>query len=131
MKPQPFEDQGATLDQLVDFIPEIRAMAVEAVQHHRPGGLFAPPMLSADDGLQGTIQRPAIGGGANWPGSAVDPETGVLYVPSVNAFSVMKYYTPAPADGTDDVALSRSPDGSLPSCRARGGIGAAGRRLRE
>ena len=74
-------------------------MAVEAVQHHRPGGLFAPPMLSADDGLQGTIQRPAIGGGANWPGSAVDPETGVLYVPSVNAFSVMKYYTPDPADG--------------------------------
>ncbi len=98
-KPPPFEDQGASIDQLVDFTPEIRALAVEAVRNHRLGGLFTPPMLSADGGLQGTIQRPAIGGGANWPGSAVDPETGLLYVPSVNAFSVMKYITPDPAEG--------------------------------
>ncbi len=98
-KPLPFEEQGATLDQLVDFTPEIRAMAVEAVRNHRLGGLFTPPMLSAEGGAQGTIQRPAIAGGANWNGSAVDPETGMLYVPSSNAFSVMQYYTPDPADG--------------------------------
>ena len=74
-------------------------MALDAVRSHRLGGLFTPPMLSADGGLQGTIQRPAIGGGANWNGSAVDPETGLLYVPSLNAYSVMSYYTPDPADG--------------------------------
>ncbi len=47
-KPPPFEDQGASIDQLVDFTPEIRALAVEAVRNHRLGGLFTPPMLSAD-----------------------------------------------------------------------------------
>ena len=93
-KPPPFEDQGSSIDQLVDFTPEIRQIAVEAVENHRLGGLFSPPMVSVDGGIQGTVQRPAIGGGANWMGSAVDPETGILYVPSLNAYSVMRYITP-------------------------------------
>ena len=93
-KPLPFEDQGSSIEQLVDFTPEIRALAVEAVRNHRLGGLYSPPMLSVEGGLQGTIQRPALGGGANWMGSAVDPETGLLYVPSVNAYSILKYVTP-------------------------------------
>ena len=93
-KPPPFEDQGSSIDQLVDFTPEIRQIAVEAVKNHRLGGLFSPPMVSVDGGIQGTVQRPAIGGGANWMGSAVDPETGILYVPSLNTYSVMRYITP-------------------------------------
>ena len=93
-KPLPFEDQGSSIDQLVDFTPELREIAVEAVRDYRLGGLFSPPMLAVEDGIQGTIQRPAISGGANWMGSAVDPETGILYVPSVNAYSIMRYITP-------------------------------------
>ena len=93
-KPLPFEDQGSSIDQLVDFTPELREIAVEAVRDYRLGGLFSPPMLAVEDGIQGTIQRPAIGGGANWMGSAVDPETGILYVPSINAYSIMRYITP-------------------------------------
>jgi len=93
-KPRPFEEQGSSVDQLVDFTPEIRAIAVDVVKNHRLGGLFSPPMVAVDGGIQGTIQRPAIAGGANWMGSAVDPETGVLYVPSVNAYSIMRYLTP-------------------------------------
>ena len=98
-KPPPFEYQGTSIDDLIDFTPEIRAMAVEAVKDFRLGPLFSPPMLSVDGGLQGTIQRPHVGGGANWSGAGVDPETGILYVPSSNRFSVLKYYTPDPADG--------------------------------
>ncbi len=93
-KPAPFEYQGSSIDDLVDFTPELREMAVEAVRNHRLGGLFSPPMLSVEGGMQGTIQRPALAGGANWGGSAVDPETGILYVPSVNAYSILKYVTP-------------------------------------
>ena len=81
-KPPPFEYQGITIDDLVDFTPEIRALAIEAVRDYRLGPLFTPPMLSVDGGLQGTIQRPQIGGAASWSGAAVDPETGLLYVPS-------------------------------------------------
>ena len=98
-KPPPFEYQGVSIDDLVDFTPEIREMAVEAVKNFRLGPLFAPPMLSVGGGLQGTIQRPWVGGGANWSGAAVDPDTGILYVPSINRFTVMKYYTPDPDDG--------------------------------
>ena len=98
-KPPPFEYQGISIDDLVDFTPEIRALAVEAVRNFRLGPLFTPPMLSVDGGLQGTIQRPHIAGGATWGGAAADPETGLLYVPSRNSFSVIKYYTPDPDEG--------------------------------
>ena len=100
-KPPPFEYQGATVDDLVDFTPEIRAMAVEAVTNHRLGPLFTPPMISVQGGLQGTIQRPATTGGANWEGAAVDPETGLLYVPSANAYSVMRYAILDPTAGSN------------------------------
>ena len=98
-KPPPFEYQGVTIDDLVDFTPDIRQMAVEAVKDFTLGPLFSPPTLSVEGGAQGTIQRPYVGGGASWTGAAVDPETGLLYVPSMNRFSVLKYYTPDPADG--------------------------------
>ena len=98
-RPPPFEYQGIGIDDLVDFTPEIRALAVEAVKDFRLGPLFTPPMLSVDGGLQGTIQRPHIAGGASWGGAAADPGTGLLYVPSENRFSVIKYYTPDPAEG--------------------------------
>ena len=93
-KPLPFEYQGSSIDALVDFTPELREMAVAAVENHRLGGLYSPPMIAVEGGTQGTIQRPAIGGGANWMGSAVDPDTGILYVPSTNSYSVMKYIKP-------------------------------------
>ena len=98
-KPPPFEYQGIAIDDLVDFTPEIRQMAVEAVADFRLGPLFTPPMLTVEGGLQGTIQRPHIAGGASWSGAAADPETGLLYVPSENRFSVLKYYTPDPDEG--------------------------------
>ena len=93
-RPLPFEYQGSSIKDLVDFTPELREMAVEAVNNHRLGGLFSPPMVAVENGIQGTIQRPALTGGANWMGSAVDPETGLLYVPSNNAYSILRYITP-------------------------------------
>ena len=98
-RPPPFEYQGVTIDDLVDFTPEIRAMAVEAVRDFGLGPLFTPPLRGVDGGVQGVIQRPAIDGGANWGGAGVDPETGLLYVPSHNRFSVLHFYTPDPAAG--------------------------------
>jgi glucose dehydrogenase len=90
-KPAPFEYQGVTTDDLVDFTPELRQMAVEAVKGFRIGPLFTPPSL------QGTILRPGTVGGANWSGAAVDPETGMMYVPSRNGFAVVTLEKPAPA----------------------------------
>ncbi|HLG99371.1 MAG TPA: pyrroloquinoline quinone-dependent dehydrogenase [Bryobacteraceae bacterium] len=90
-KPPPYEYQGAEISDLIDFTPEIRAMAVQAMKGFRLGPLFTPPSL------QGTIQRPSTGGGGNWGGAAVDPATGILYVPSRNASSVNGLELPDPS----------------------------------
>jgi quinoprotein glucose dehydrogenase len=88
-KPAPFEYQGVRVDDLADFTPAARAAAEAAIKGFRFGPLFTPPSL------QGTILRPGTVGGANWGGAAVDPETGWLYVPSRQGFSVS---TLAPPD---------------------------------
>jgi quinoprotein glucose dehydrogenase len=91
-RPAAFEYQGASIEDLVDFTPAIRRMAVQAVGGFRLGPLYTP--LS----LRGTIYRPSAGGGASWGGAAVDPATGMLYVPSRNAHSVMRFREPEPED---------------------------------
>lgn len=91
--PAPFEYQGVTDDDLIDFTPELKRMAREIVEDYKIGPLFTPP------GMKGTIMRPGLGGGANWYGAAVDPETGILYVPSHAGYSVVHFYTPGPELG--------------------------------
>ena len=98
-KPAPFEYQGVTIDDLVDFTPEIRAMAVEAVKPFRLGPLFTPTSRPVEGGWQGTLMRPPDGGAATWAGAAVDPETGMLYVPSRNNAVVISLYEPDAALG--------------------------------
>jgi quinoprotein glucose dehydrogenase len=85
-KPAPFDLQGLTVDDLIDFTPELRAEAVELASQYRLGPIFTPPSLQvAADGTRGLIQSPGQGGGANWEGGAVDVETGVLYVASITS----------------------------------------------
>ncbi len=98
-RPAPFDYQGVTIDDLVDFTPEIRAMAVEAVDGFVLGPLFTPPTRPVEGGTQGTLMRPPDGGTAGWAGAAVDPETGILYIPSRNQATVIPLYAPDPALG--------------------------------
>lgn len=98
-KPAPFEYQGLTIDDLADFTPEIRAMAVEAVEGYRLGPLFTPLDRPVAGETRGTIMRPYTGGAVGWGGAAMDPDTGILYVPSRNRVVVVGMYTPDPALG--------------------------------
>ena len=84
-KPPAFDRQSVADDDLIDFTPELRAMALDVVSHYRRGPLFTPPSVVSSDpnGRLGTIQLAGSVGGADWTGAAVDPETGVLYVPSM------------------------------------------------
>jgi quinoprotein glucose dehydrogenase len=72
-------------------------MAEKAIRNFKIGPLFTPPSVIVPGGNQGTLARPSAGGGANWSGAAVDPETGMLYVPSRNAFSTFRLQAPTPA----------------------------------
>lgn len=89
-KPAPFDRQGFSEDDLIDFTPELRAQALELVQGYRMGPIFTPPSLvDAPDGTRGTLMMPNAIGGGNWEGGAVDPETGMLYVGSFSNPTVL------------------------------------------
>ena len=88
LKPPPFERQGVTKNDLIDFTPELRKEAEEILEQYVYGPMFTPP------GLEETLLLPSYGGGANWPGAAFDPETGRLYVPSMARVLVLKLTQP-------------------------------------
>ncbi len=80
-KPPPFDRQGVSVDDLIDFTPELREQAVAIASSFRLGPIYTPPSLAEDpDGTQGTLMMPSATGGANWPGGSLDPETGILYI---------------------------------------------------
>jgi quinoprotein glucose dehydrogenase len=88
-KPVPFDRQGVTVDDLLDFTPELRAEAVEFIKDYKIGPIFTPPELERPGGPIATLMLPADVGGANWPGGAFDPETNRLYIHShTNVFTL-------------------------------------------
>ena len=91
--PAPFDYQGVAIDDLADFTPEIRQMAIEAVAPYRIGPLYTP------HSLRGTVVRPGFSAGS-WGGAAVDPETGLLYVPSAIRYTVKHFRAPEPGEDT-------------------------------
>ena len=121
-KPAPFDYQGVTIDDLIDFTPEIRAMALDAVEGVRLGPLFTPLDRPVEGVTRGTIMRPPPGGTAGWSGAAVDPDTGILYVPSYNQPAVMSLYQPDPELGATVAYTHGAPETDRLS-RIRAGIG--------
>lgn len=106
-RPAPFERQGFSEEDLIDFTPEIRARALVIARQFRWGPLFSPPSLAnAADGTRGTLTLPTSTGGANWEGGALDPETGFLYAPSVTAPGFMVLVPGGTASDMDYIAGS-------------------------
>lgn len=87
-RPAPFERQGATEDNLIDFTPELRVEGLKILNQYDHGPIFTPPSE------KGTVNLPGWAGGANWWGAAFDPETGLFYVPSVTAPITVKLNKP-------------------------------------
>ena len=100
-RPAPFEQIGATTEDLIDFTPELRAEALELAEKFVLGDIFTPPIVRGHDGKDGgTYVVPGAAGGANFPGASIDPETRILYIPSVTRPIGMSLVEP-PA-GTSD-----------------------------
>lgn len=97
-KPPPFAKQGFTLEDVVDFTPEIRAMAMEKLKPYRFGPIFTPPSL------QGTVIMPSVGGGANWGSGAADPQMGILYVKAANNLKIIQLMKPVPGTAKPEVS---------------------------
>jgi quinoprotein glucose dehydrogenase len=84
-KPAAYAKNGTSIDDLIDFTPELRAQAVAIASRYKLGPIFTPPVVSKAEGPIATLARGPTNGGTNWPGGAYDPETHTVYVASSNA----------------------------------------------
>ncbi len=107
-RPPAFDRQGMTIEDVVDFTPEIRRRALEALKPYRLGAIYQPPSLAAaPDGTKGTILLPGVQGGAQWEHGAADPETGLIYVASATQPSLVALEKSDESD-MDYVAVARA-----------------------
>ncbi len=95
-RPAPFEMQGISSETLIDFTPQLRAEALQLLESLDYGPLYTPPSL------RGTVNFPGWFGGGGWQGAAVDPETGIMYVPSGSAPMVVQLVAPDAAESDFD-----------------------------
>ena len=77
VKPAPYARQLLTVDLLTTRTPEAHQWAVAEFRKLRSEGQFVPFSVGKD-----TVIFPGFDGGAEWGGSAFDPDSGVLYVNS-------------------------------------------------
>jgi len=126
-RPPPFDRQGVSIDDLIDFTPELRAEAVELVKRFRIGPIFTPPVVSRWDGPLAMLMLPNATGGANWPGGSFDPETGVFYIFSNTQVSALGLVPGSerqgqPSDMDFVMGTARSPEGGPPPSAAVQGL---------
>ncbi|HTE43528.1 MAG TPA: PQQ-binding-like beta-propeller repeat protein, partial [Steroidobacteraceae bacterium] len=115
-RPAPYDRQGFTEKDLIDFTPELHAEALNAIKKFRLSpNVYTPSSLSnAADGTVGVLSLPSATGGANWEGASLDPETGFIYVPSRTALAVLS------VEKDEKAAVDFSAAGSVRVPRVKG-----------
>ena len=117
-KPPAYDRQGVSIDDLIDFTPELRAEAVKAVERYRIGPIFTPPVLSK---LEGPIATLTSGFATNWPGGSYDPDTHIAYIFSQSGASPLAVVPPP--DGMSDMNFIQGT--ALTGARRTGGSGSS------
>jgi quinoprotein glucose dehydrogenase len=118
-KPAAYDGQGLTVNDLIDFTPELRAEAVKLVEKYRLGPIFTPPVLSRAEGPLATLTMGAQAAATNWPGGSYDPETHTLFVASHTGVAQLGLM-PAPPGASD---LPYFQGTALSGARLTGGSG--------
>jgi quinoprotein glucose dehydrogenase len=123
-KPPAFERQGVSIDDLIDYTPDLRAEAVKLASRYKLGPIFTPPSMSNWDGPLATLMLPAATGGANWQGGSLDPETNMLYIFSNTAVTALGLVPGDPQKNTDMKLVqgtARDPKAPPPAAGPAGG----------
>ena len=118
-RPPAYDGQGLTVDDLIDFTPELRAEAVKLVSRYRLGPIFTPPAVSRLEGPIATLTMGAQAAATNWPGGSYDPETHTVFIASQTAVATLGLM-PAPP-GRSDLPLLQGT--VLSGARLTGGSG--------
>jgi len=123
-KPPAFDLQGISINDLIDFTPQLRAEAVQLVSKYKLGPMFTPGVVSKFEGPLATLTAATAGGGSNWPGGSYDPETHIAYVSSQTTVTAIGL---VPGGTRSDIMYisgqARAPEGATPP--AAGGRGSA------
>lgn len=107
-KPPAIDRQGIGIDDLIDFTPELRAKAVEIASKYTLGPIYTPPTVAdPETGNFGTLIVPAATGGVNWPGGAVDPETGIMYQYTKTEVTALRMVNDPEASDMDYISSRR------------------------
>ena len=93
-KPKAYDTQGFVLADLINFTPELRAEGEKIASKYKLGPVFTPPVVSVLGGPLATLAIATAGGGTNWPGGSIDPETQTLYVSSSKVLSLLGLVPP-------------------------------------
>jgi quinoprotein glucose dehydrogenase len=126
-KPPAFDRQGVSIDDLIDFTPELRAEAVKFASRYKLGPIFTPPVVSKWEAPLGTLTLPSTGGGANWYGGSYDPDTNFLYVFSVTTVADLGLVNDPKRSDMDLIrGRASDPNAPPPSAAAAGGGGGEG-----
>jgi quinoprotein glucose dehydrogenase len=122
-RPAPYDRQGVSLNDLIDFTPELKAEGARVASRYKLGPIFTPPVVSTWPGPLATLMLPSATGGANWPGGAFDPETKMLYVYSATQITPLGL---VPSDRTKSDMRYISGRATDPNAAPAAGAGAGG-----
>ncbi len=92
-RPEPYAQQGLVESDLIDYTPAIKQAALAAARKCRMGPYYIPasPASGAASGLTCSWYAPGASGGVNIDGgTAVDPETGHMYVAAITGLSTIQ-----------------------------------------
>jgi quinoprotein glucose dehydrogenase len=117
-KPPAYDRQGVSVDDLIDFTPELRAEALKTIERYKTGPIFTPPVVSKMPGPLATLTS---GFATNWPGGSYDPETHIAYIYSQSGASPLGLVPPP--DGMSDMNYIQG--SALTGARRTGGSGSA------
>ncbi|HYM24607.1 MAG TPA: pyrroloquinoline quinone-dependent dehydrogenase [Vicinamibacterales bacterium] len=124
-KPPAYDRQGVSLDDLIDFTPELHQQAVDLVSKYKIGPLFTPPVVSTWPGPLGTIMLPGSTGGANWQGGSIDPESNIVYIYSQTLPNSIGLAPADPARSDFGYVQGTARDPNAAPSAGRGGRGGA------
>ena len=138
-RPAGYDRQSVSIDDLIDFTPELRAEAEKIVARYKIGPMFTPPVVSKREGPIATLTLATAGGGTNWAGGSYDPELHRVFVYSQSSLTALGLVPPPPgmsdmnyiqgtttegarrSGGAGSTAGADSPVASAPARAAEGG----------
>jgi quinoprotein glucose dehydrogenase len=123
-KPPAYGRTDTSIDELIDFTPELRAEAIKVASRYKMGPIFTPPVVSKLEGPLGTLVAGCCQGGTGWPGGSYDPQTHMLYAFTWGAVNPLGLVPPEPgrSDMNYITGVARPPSASP----APGGAGGEG-----